>query len=1196
VYRVEPLGRLSVVENGMKRTVVAVICGLSGLAVLLTTILWYSQKAISDRDAARFWETHTREVLLVVEQTLSALQDAESSERNYVITARTQYREAYEAGRANVAVSTTRLAKLTEDNAIQQSRIGTLQKLVTAKLAELAETVALISAGDRDAALAIAVSDQGKELTDKVRKVLGAIGEEENRLLAIRHSAEEIAETRDRAWTFSIGGFGALTLLAATIGSVLSLRSMARVQSLQADTAAAQRLRLVVGRAPASIAMFDMQMRYLEVNQGYLDDYDLSNTWREQDVIGRSHYDLFPEIPQRWREIHRRVLAGETCSADDDSFIRADGRTDWVRWQMVPWHQADGSIGGALLFSEVLTARKQAAARQDFLFEFAALLQSAPRHVLEAATARLGAYLKVCRASYGEVDAAQESVCVGHEYLDGTVPSVAGTHRLAEFGQAFAAELIAGRTVIVSDVTEDDRTRGADAAYRMIGTRAVLVVPLVVDGHLRATLHVCYRDRHDWSADEVSLVEEVAARTWSAVEQVRAKEALERTVDEFRTLADGIPTLCWMAEPDGHIYWYNQRWYEYTGTTFSDMQGWGWQSVHDPDVLPAVLERWQTSISEGLPFEMTFPLRGADGIFRPFMTRIAPMCDENGQVRRWLGVNSDVTDAAAREAALQRSTDALRDSEARLQVIFDTAPVGIFIGEAPTGKLVACNRQAEAIFRHPLLYPPDVQDHQECMSFHPDGRRVENQEFPLARALAGEEHPEAQVLYQCGDGSRRWLRLIAAPVRSGVAITGAVGVALDVDRETRAIEALSEVRNDLEQRVTEEIRAREATQSRLVQAEKLTALGQLAGGIAHDFNNVLQAVSGGISLIVRHRDDPVMVKRFGGMVADAAQRGASVTRRLLAFARRGELRAKPLNISQWIAGLHEILAHSLGAAITIRLDVENGLSPVLADQGQLETVVINLATNARDAMPDGGTVVISAGSEVVLAGTDTVGLEPGRYVRLTVADDGTGMDPATLARVMEPFFTTKGQGKGTGLGLPMARGFAEQSGGALTVTSELDVGTTVTLWLPVAADESGRSVPEDETALISAPNRSRVMLVDDEPLVREVLAAQLADSGFDVVQADHGEAALALLDEGESVDLLVSDLSMPGMNGVALIHAAQLRRPRLPAILLTGYAGDASGLAVSGALNGSFSLLRKPVSGAQLTDRVATLLEDVAVN
>jgi PAS domain S-box-containing protein len=412
----------------------------------------------------------------------------------------------------------------------------------------------------------------------------------------------------------------------------------------------------------------------------------------------------------------------------------------------------------------------------------------------------------------------------------------------------------------------------------------------------------------------------------------------------------------------------------------------------------------------------------------------------------------------------------------------------------------------------------------------------------------------------------------------------------DVTRLREMEAQLRTLNGELEAHVRREVAAREAAQARAAHSERIQALGQLAGGIAHDFNNVLQAVQGGATLIDRRATDVTAVRRLAGMVLDAAGRGASVTRRLLAFARRGDLRAEPLDPATLLEGMREVLAAALGAAVQVRVEAAPGLPALLADRAQLETALVNLATNARDAMPDGGTLLLTATAEQVRQRLPhhPEPLKPGAYIRLAVADSGQGMDPAMLARVLEPFFTTKPAGHGTGLGLPMAKGFAEQSGGGLAVESVVGRGTTVALWLP-QAEASAIATEDPRGGVRSGP--ARVLLAEDEPLVRELTAAQLETLGCVVLIASNGEAALALLAAGEGVDILVTDLSMPGMDGLALIRAAQTLRPGLPAVLVTGYAGDDSALAASSAVNGRFSLLRKPVTVEQLADQVAALLQ-----
>jgi CheY-like chemotaxis protein len=327
----------------------------------------------------------------------------------------------------------------------------------------------------------------------------------------------------------------------------------------------------------------------------------------------------------------------------------------------------------------------------------------------------------------------------------------------------------------------------------------------------------------------------------------------------------------------------------------------------------------------------------------------------------------------------------------------------------------------------------------------------------------------------------------------------------------------------------------------------------------------------------------------------AAERGAAITKRLLAFARRGELQAERIEPAILIDEIRDVLAHTLGTTVTIRTVVPSCVPAVTADRGQLDTVLINLAANARDAMPDGGVLTLAAEAETVPADVrHPIGLPPGQYVRLTVADTGIGMDKPTLARATEPFFTTKPREHGTGLGLSMAKGFAEQSGGALDIESEPGHGTSIMLWLPAAEGSMAAAQPAPSRVVKPQAPR-RVLIVDDEAIVRDILTISLEDAGLSVLMAESGAAALALLDAGEAVDVLISDLSMPGMNGLVLIQEAQVRCPGLPAILLTGYmGGDDAKLALGGAMTGAFSLLRKPIGAAQVVERIEALLESQA--
>jgi PAS domain S-box-containing protein len=615
------------------------------------------------------------------------------------------------------------------------------------------------------------------------------------------------------------------------------------------------------------------------------------------------------------------------------------------------------------------------------------------------------------------------------------------------------------------------------------------------------------------------------------------------------------------------------------------------QVVHPADLHRAQQELIAALKSADHPYATEYSVFLPDGSIRRLLGRGQTIRGADGRAIRMVGINMDVTARYEAEMARDRLIWMLETERGRLTEIIEALPVGVGIVDA-NGRVVLGNSMMQRI-NGPVLQSMAVPPRGEWIAQDSEGNRLQPEDFPIRRALQRGETtlPGTDFLFRDLDGSEKWFRIGSIPLRwEDGQVQEALGIFLDVDAEKRLLDIQQQITARLEQRVLEETSAREAAQQRAAHAERMHALGQIAGGIAHDFNNVLQAVSGGAALIERRPEDSARVLRNARMVLDAARRGAAITSRLLAFSRRGDLRAENVDAAALLSDMAEVLTHTLGGSVVCAVDVVPGLPPLFADRGQLETVLVNLATNARDAMPSGGTLTLHASTEVASAGLPhPAGLAPGVYVRIVVGDTGTGMDRGVLARVTEPFFTTKEPGKGTGLGLAMAKGFVEQSGGSLSIDSAVGQGTRVILWLPAA------TAPADTAASRRAErsgssSKPCVLLVDDDAIVRDVLTLSLDDAGYTVHPADGGATALAWLERGERVDIIVSDLTMPAMDGLTLIRLVQERRSNLPAILLTGYAGDGASLAVGGAISGAFSLLRKPVSGTQLIDRINALL------
>ena len=410
----------------------------------------------------------------------------------------------------------------------------------------------------------------------------------------------------------------------------------------------------------------------------------------------------------------------------------------------------------------------------------------------------------------------------------------------------------------------------------------------------------------------------------------------------------------------------------------------------------------------------------------------------------------------------------------------------------------------------------------------------------------------------------------------------------------RAEEALQALNNTLEQRVLDEVYARSKVEEQLRQVQKMEAVGQLTGGIAHDFNNMLAVIMGGLSLLkrklARGESD---VERFVDAALDSAQRAAALTQRLLAFSRQQPLSPEPLTVNKLVAGMSELIGRTLGEHVKVETVLAAGLWQVKADPAQLENAILNLAVNARDAMPGGGRLTI----ETLNAFVDDryareYAIEGGQYVLIAVADTGAGMTPEVIAKAFDPFFTTKGAGKGTGLGLSQVYGFVRQSGGHIKIYSEIGVGTSVKIYLP---RHHGEAQPAEEVRRVGAGIhrglRSEVVLVvEDDERVRALSVEALKELGYGVVEASGPAQALRLLDEGREATLLFTDVVMPDMSGRELADRAREKRPGLRVLYTTGYTRNA--IVHNGMLDPGTNLLTKPFSFEELAAKVRKILDE----
>jgi signal transduction histidine kinase/ActR/RegA family two-component response regulator len=417
----------------------------------------------------------------------------------------------------------------------------------------------------------------------------------------------------------------------------------------------------------------------------------------------------------------------------------------------------------------------------------------------------------------------------------------------------------------------------------------------------------------------------------------------------------------------------------------------------------------------------------------------------------------------------------------------------------------------------------------------------------------------------------------------------------DITARKRAEAELQHLNETLEARVTEAIAERKQAEEALRQSQKMEAVGQLTGGIAHDFNNLLTGIMGALELMQARLQQGRLseIDRYVAAAQGAAKRAASLTHRLLAFSRRQTLDPKPTNVNRLVTGMEELIRRTVGPQITLEVVTAPGLWTALIDASQLESALLNLCINARDAMPEGGRITIETSNKWLdERAARERDLPPGQYLSLCVSDTGVGMTADVIARAFDPFFTTKPIGQGTGLGLSMVYGFARQSGGQVRIYSEVGQGTTMCLYFPRHYGGETESTTDIDTARAArAQTGKTVLIVDDEPTVRMLVIEVLEDLGFTVLEAGDGAAALRILQSSTPVDLLISDVGLPGgTNGRQLADAARTARPGLKVLFITGYAENA--IIGNGQLGAGMRVLTKPFVVETFATRVLEMIAE----
>lgn len=526
--------------------------------------------------------------------------------------------------------------------------------------------------------------------------------------------------------------------------------------------------------------------------------------------------------------------------------------------------------------------------------------------------------------------------------------------------------------------------------------------------------------------------------------------------------------------------------------------------------------------------------------------------DSTGSLIGFAKITRDLTQRREAEEELRRSEERFR---LLVQSVTDYA---IYMLD-PDGHVTSWNAGAE---RFKGYRAEEIIGHHFSSFYLPEDREAGVPQRALATALEAGRF-EAEGWRQRKDGSRFWASVVIDPVRSEAGeLLGFAKITRDLTERKKSQEAL------------------EQAQQAFFQSQKMEAIGQLTGGVAHDFNNLLAAIVGSVDIAKRKLAEGKDATRFLDNALQAAQRGATLTQRMLAFARKQDMQLEAVDVGALVRGMADLLERTIGSGVTIDTQFPLILKPVHADPAQLELALMNLAVNARDAMPQGGRILVAARQAQVQIQN---GLAPGDYICLSVTDEGEGMDADTLAKAVEPFFTTKGVGKGTGLGLSMVAGMTEQFGGKLTLDSRRGEGTTVSLWLPVSAAAAALPAPTERARTTTHKTRAlTVLAVDDDEIVLLNTAAMLADLGHTVLQASSGARALQILGR-QSVDLLLTDYAMPHMTGNELADAVLAGWPEVRVLVMSGYADLPAGLTLR------FPRLAKPFRQYELAAAIASI-------
>ncbi|MBN8615935.1 MAG: PAS domain S-box protein [Deltaproteobacteria bacterium] len=1005
-------------------------------------------------------------------------------------------------------------------------------------------------------------------------------------------------------------------------------------------------------------------------------------------ITGRSRGELlkltmwqaFPEtMGLAFEREYRRALA-EGITVDFEEYFPPLGG-----WFGVRAYPSDDGL--AVSFRDVTTARDAklalaaSEARLGFLNEVSEAMRkvSVAGETMTVVARLLGEFLRVSRCAYASVEADGETFSILRDYTD-RCASLVGQFAVASFGPEACSELALGRVLVVRDVGAEVTSPDGLATWRAAGVGAFVLCPVVKDGALRAMVVVHHASRRDWRPEEVSIVQEVAERSWSAIERQTTREKLRQSESLFRTVVQSSWDVFHLVTPDGRIAYESPAVTKVLGYEPDEMVGRHiHEFVHPDDVLVLAMDSTGTQSALGVHRTILLRVRHKDGSWRWVESYEVNLVDHPDV--RAVAVNyRDITERYLAEQALVQSEERFRLlSKATSHAVWEwdmvtgahswndgvTSLFGYSRDDlAPTmdfclARIHPDDREtvntivekalgsgseswmAEYRFRRKDgAYTPvldcgyivrnargepvrmlggmkDLSDsHRIAESLRLRDRAIQQisqgivitdpnlPDNPIIYASPGAERltgyrPEELVGRNCRllqgkdtdrevvrtlreqieagractvellnyrkDGTQFWNEISVSPVHEGGAISYFVGVQTDVT-------------------------ARKEMEAQLRQSQKMEAVGRLAGGIAHDFNNLLTIISGHSELLLSTPEVGAEARESITFISDAAERAASLTRQLLGFSRQTVLQPKVLDANALVAKATSMLRRVIGEDILFTTVLAPTLHRVKVDPGQLDQVLMNLAVNARDAMPRGGRLTVET-SNVVLSeeyAATHLDCHVGDHVLLAMTDSGCGMPPEVMSRIFEPFYTTKPVGKGTGLGLSMVFGIVQQSGGCIHVYSEPGRGTTFKIYLPAVQEDL--SVRRATDPRVAPRGTETILLVEDDEGVRSMALMGLRMHGYNVLTATDGQDALRVARAHRGpLDLILTDVVMPNLSGPALIEQLKEELPRTKVLFMSGYTDDA--VVRHGLLEANVAFIQKPYTPMKLARKVREVLD-----